>query len=87
MEKQTKEQRIETNTFKRQKIELDEIRKESFRQGIWKGIEQGRKEILKEVRKIIDEVIKEIPVDKNYMSYWAVGTIRDEIKQKIGELK
>jgi hypothetical protein len=28
---------METNEFKRQKQELEEVRNESFKQGVWKG--------------------------------------------------
>lgn len=37
--------KLETNTFKRQKQELEEIRNESFKQGIWKGKEEAEKDI------------------------------------------
>jgi len=51
------------NIYQKQKRELEEIRKESFKQGIWKGEEQEREKSIKLINKF-RTCNGDIPTDK-----------------------
>jgi len=53
-----KKKEIITNVFANQKSQLDEIRKESFKQGFWKGEEKDKQETKEKVLKLVDNKIK-----------------------------
>jgi hypothetical protein len=44
-----------TNLLKQQKEKLDEIRKETFKQGYWKGQEETKQEMIEEIDKFVKD--------------------------------